>query len=396
MATVYLQPGHVQPVWAGHPWVYSRAIKRIEGFHEPGDAVDVIDPSGKFLGRGFISPNSAIAVRILTRREGETLDAEFLSRRIQSAMEMRKNVSGLPSGETTGYRLVNSEGDNLGGLVVDVYGDAHVVQFLTVGMKKRENEIFEILQTSGRSKAIYEVGRSKYQKEEGITCATRLARGQKIDNFVFQENGLEFEADISEGQKTGFYFDQRDNRRTIAGFCGGKHVLDLFCYVGPFSVYAIKQGARKCTCVDSSMKALLAAEKNMKRNGISSGIDVINKNVQTFLTDAIIKEEKYDVVIVDPPNFAHSVRDRDSAKRAYKKLNSYAMKVTKNGGILATSCCSGQIPAEEFLRILGVSSRDADVSMRVIDVKTASADHPFSPSFEQGRYLKFIIGEIQE
>lgn len=396
MALVYIQPGHVQPIWAGHPWVYSRAIKRIEGYCAPGDAVDVIDPSGKFLGRGFISPDSAIAVRILTRREGETLDAEFLSRRILSSIEMRQNIVGLPSDGTTGYRLVNSEGDNLGGLVVDVYGEVLVVQFLTVGMKKREDAIFEILQTLVKSTAIYEVGRGKYQKEEGIVCETRIARGREIENVIFLENGIEFEADISEGQKTGFYFDQRENRLAISKFCNGKHILDLFCYSGPFSIYALNSHATSCICVDSSMRALMAADKNAKRNSIEDRMEIVNKNVQTFLTDAIIKEEKYDVVIVDPPNFAHTARDRESARRAYKKLNSYAIKVTKNGGILATSCCSGQISATEFLRILGMSSREADVTMRIIDIRSASADHPFSPAFEQGRYLKFIIGEIRD
>jgi len=395
MALVYIQPGHVQPIWAGHPWVYSRAIKRIEGYCAPGDAVDVIDPSGKFLGRGFISPDSAIVVRILTRREGETLDAEFLSRRIDAAVDMRRNVAGLPSQQTTGYRLINSEGDDLGGLVVDVYGEIVVVQFLTVGMKKRENEIFEILQTRVRSKAIYEVGRTKHQKEEGISCQTRIARGRETEAIVFLENGIEFEADISEGQKTGFYFDQRDNRQAIARMCVGRGVLDLFCYSGPFSICALVGGAASCTCVDSSMRALMAAEKNARRNRVEDRIRIVNKNVQTYLTDAIIKEEKFDVVIVDPPNFAHTVKDKESALKAYKKLNAYAIRVTKSGGLVATSCCSGQVSMTEFLRILGMASREASVTMRIVDTRGAAPDHPFSPAFEQGRYLKFVVGEIR-
>ena len=395
MALVHIQPGHVQPIWAGHPWVYSRAIKRIEGYCAPGDAVDVIDPSGKFLGRGFISPDSAIAVRILTRREGETLDAEFLSRRIDAAVEMRRSVAALPSRQTTGYRLINSEGDDLGGLVVDVYGEVVVVQFLTVGMKKRENEIFEILQTRLTSTSIYEVGRTKHQKEEGIVCQTRIARGREAEAIVFLENGIEFEADISEGQKTGFYFDQRDNRQAIARMCVDRGVLDLFCYSGPFSICALVSGAASCTCVDSSMRALMAAEKNARRNHVEDRIKIVNKNVQTYLTDAIIKEEKFDVVIVDPPNFAHSVKDKESALKAYKKLNAYAIRVTRSGGLVATSCCSGQVSMTEFLRILGMASREANVTMRIVDTRGAAPDHPFSPAFEQGRYLKFVVGEIR-
>jgi 23S rRNA (cytosine1962-C5)-methyltransferase len=395
MALVYIQPGHVQPIWAGHPWVYSRAIKRIEGYCAPGDAVDVIDPSGKFLGRGFISPDSAIAVRILTRREGETLDAEFLSRRIDAAVEMRRSVAALPSKQTTGYRLINSEGDDLGGLVVDVYGEVVVVQFLTVGMKKRENEIFEILQTRLTSTSIYEVGRTKHQREEGISCQTRIARGREAEAVVFLENGIEFEADISEGQKTGFYFDQRDNRQAIARMCVDRGVLDLFCYSGPFSICALVSGAASCTCVDSSMRALMAAEKNARRNHVEDRIRIVNKNVQTYLTDAIIKEDKFDVVIVDPPNFAHTVKDKESALKAYKKLNAYAIRVTRSGGLVATSCCSGQVSMTEFLRILGMASREANVTMRIVDTRGAAPDHPFSPAFEQGRYLKFVVGEIR-
>jgi len=394
MARVYVQQGHVQPIWAGHPWVFSRAIKRIEGIFQPGDAVDILDPSGKFLGRGFISPDSAIAIRILTRHESDILNTDFLAKRILSAIEMRKNILGLPSPSTTGYRAVNSEGDNLGGLIVDVYGEVIVVQFLTIGMKKIENEIFEILQNYLPSKAIFEVGRGKHQKEEGITCETRIARGNWKGTVKFLENDIQFEADISEGQKTGFYFDQRDNRLCISKYCNGKTVLDLFCYSGPFSIYALRGGALSCTCVDSSMRALIEAEKNARQNGVVDKIKLVNKNVQTFLTDSIIKEEKYDIVIVDPPNFAHAARDRESARKAYKKLNAYAMKVVKEGGIIATSCCSGQIPTEEFLRIIGMASSEADVISSVLEVRGPSSDHPFSPAFEQGRYLKFIICQI--
>lgn len=276
-----------------------------------------------------------------------------------------------------------------------MYGEVVVVQFLTVGMKKRENEIFEILQTRVASKAIYEVGRTKHQREEGIVCQTRIARGGETEEIVFLENGIEFEADISEGQKTGFYFDQRDNRQAIARMCVDRGVLDLFCYSGPFSICALVSGASSCTCVDSSMRALMAAEKNARRNHVEDRIRIVNKNVQTYLTDAIIKEEKFDVVIVDPPNFAHTVKDKESALKAYKKLNAYAIRVTRSGGLVATSCCSGQVSMTEFLRILGMASREANVTMRIVDTRGAAPDHPFSPAFEQGRYLKFVVGEIR-
>lgn len=394
MAIVHIKQGHVQPIWSGHPWVFAGAIKRIEGPYSPGDGVDVVDPTGKFLGRGFISPNSAITVRILTRNEGENLDEDFLNRKISSAIKMRKNILNLPSDQTTGFRLINSEGDGLGGLIVDIYDESMIVQFLTIGMKKRENEILDILRSNFNCKSIYEVESGRFQKEEGIKTGTRHIWGIRKQFFEFKENSINFLSDIESGQKTGFYFDQRDNRVEISKHAVGKRILDLFSYTASFSIYCLLNGAKFTTCVDTSMKALMLAERNFKLNRITAGYELIKNKAHSFLTEAIMKNEKYDVVVVDPPNFAYSSRDRESAKRAYRRVNSYAMKVVKAGGILATSCCSGQISTEEFLRILAVASGDARLCIRVIEVRGASSDHPFSPAFQQGRYLKFAICEI--
>jgi 23S rRNA (cytosine1962-C5)-methyltransferase len=394
MAVVHLHPGKVRPVWTGHPWVYKRAVSRSEGFFKPGDAVDVLDPTGKFLGRGFISPDSAIMVRILTREQGQQLDADFLEKRIRSAVEARRRL-GLPSEQTTGFRLVNSEGDGLGGVVVDVYGDTLVVQFLTIGMKKREEDIFDILGAAYPSARIYELGPSRHSRREGIKATTRVVRGKREDTVGFRESGFSYEVSIPGGQKTGFYFDQRENRRAIRRYCEGAEVLDLFSYTGAFSIHALDAGANSVVAVDSSMKAMLACERHCELNGMSGKIAIACKDVQGYLVSAVMEKEQYDLVIVDPPNFAFSVRDRDAGSRAYRKLNSMVMKTVRDGRILATACCSGQFSAEDFLRILGLAARDADVWLRILNLSGAGPDHPSLPAFEQGRYLKFVIAEVR-
>jgi 23S rRNA (cytosine1962-C5)-methyltransferase len=204
-------------------------VSRSEGFFKPGDAVDVVDPTGKFLGRGFISPDSAILVRILTREEGQQLDAGFLSIRIAQAIETRRRL-GMPSDETDGFRLVNSEGDGLAGVVVDAYGDTLVVQFLTIGMKKREEDIYDILMSAYPCSRIYELGPSKHGKREGIKATTRVVRGKAVDAVRFRESGIEYETSIPGGQKTGFFFDQRENRLRVRALCRDAEVLDLFSY----------------------------------------------------------------------------------------------------------------------------------------------------------------------
>lgn len=394
MAVVHLHPGHVRPVWTGHPWVYKRAVSRSEGFFKPGDAVDVVDPTGKFLGRGFISPDSAIMVRILTREEGEQLDTAFLDKRIRSAVEARKRL-GLPSRETDGFRLVNSEGDGLGGVVVDVYGETLVVQFLTIGMKKREEEIFDILQSAYTCSRIYELGPSRHSRREGIKASTRAVRGKRQDTAGFRESGFSYEVNIPGGQKTGFYFDQRENRLRIREFCDGADVLDLFSYTGSFGLHALEAGASSVVAVDSSMKAMIACERHCEMNGLAGRVAIACKDVQGYLMNAIMEKEQFDLVVVDPPNFAFSARDREAGGRAYRKLNSLVMKTVRDGRILATACCSGQFPSESFLRILGLAARDANVWLRILSLCGAGGDHPSLPAFEQGRYLKFVIAEVR-
>ncbi len=394
MAVVHLHPGHVRPVWTGHPWVFKRAVSRVEGYFKPGDAVDVVDPTGKFLGRGFVSPDSAIMVRLLTRREGQQLDTAFLGARIGAAVQLRASL-GLPSATTTGFRLINSEGDGLGGLVVDAYGDTLVVQILTIGMKKREEEIYEILQTGYKARRIYELGAARHHRQEGIQASTRVVRGSRQDLASFVEDGLTYESSVTDGQKTGFYFDQRENRRSVHVFSENADVLDLYSYCAPFAMHAARAGARSVIAVDSSMKSLLAAERNMALNGLTGRVGISCQDVQAFLTSAVMEGQQWDLVMVDPPNFAYSAKDRDAATRAYRKLNSLAMKVTRHGRILATACCSGQFPSKEFLRVMGLAARDAGVRARVLRVDGAGPDHPSLPAFEQGRYLKFVLLEIR-
>ncbi|MEZ4405377.1 MAG: class I SAM-dependent methyltransferase [Polyangiales bacterium] len=275
-ATVYLRPGHVQPVWMGHPWVYAQAIGRIEGDAEHGDEVEVRDPRGNTLGRGYYSPGSAIPVRLLTRDAGQRLDGAFLSRRIGEAARWRRELLGLPSEHTTALRVVNSEGDGLPGLIVDRFGDAACAQLLTAGMKRREGFVFEALRSHLGVRRIYEVASAKHQALEGVeaTEGLRWSADGSDGPLRFRENGIDIEVtapgDEGGGQKTGYYLDQRDNRAMIAALSKGARVLDLYTHTGGFALAALKAGAKEVVGVDSSAPAIASARAIASANGLSA------------------------------------------------------------------------------------------------------------------------------
>ena len=244
LATIHLRPGFVQPVWAGHPWVFAQAIARAAGSPRPGDEVRVVDPEGKPLGRGFWSPESAIPVRLLTRDADTALDDAFLAARIEEAARWRRALLGLPSAEHTGYRLVNADGDGLPGLTVDVFGDAATVQFGTVGMKRREAAVIDAVIRGAGVRRVYEAGSERHQQREGFAVTDGLVRGEGAPTLAFVESGVRFAVaapgSAGGGQKTGYYFDQRDNRAAVAALSAGGRVLDAFSYVGGFGLAAAR------------------------------------------------------------------------------------------------------------------------------------------------------------
>lgn len=391
MATVRLRSGHVQPIWAGHPWVFKQAIEEIDGAPGPGDVVTVVDARGQFIGRGYWSPKSAIPVRILARNEGDTLDAAFLGRRLEEAKAWRQELLDLPSEETTGYRLVHAEGDELAGLIVDVYGEAAVVQLLTAGMKRRETEIFAHVARVTGAKTVVEVASERMQRLEGFEAGTGIVRGPDIDRLKFRERGLDIEVPLSITQKTGYYFDQRDNRTQVEALAQGRRVLDAYSYIGGFALAAARGGATSVVAIDSSAPAIATGAGLANHHGYADVIEFQKSDVKRALPDLKQKGETFDMVIIDPPKLAPTSRHLDAGRKAYRRLNAAALRVVAEGGLLVTCSCSGAVKPHDFLRTIGLAAKDARRRVSLIHQGHQGADHPTPAAFPEGRYLKCAI-----
>lgn len=396
MSRVKLRAGTVQPVWAGHPWVFAQAVDRLEGGAAAGDEVDVIDPRGNFLGRGFYSPKSAIAVRILSRRAGEAIDAAFFRSRLETAYRWRRELLSLPSEPTTGYRLVHSEGDGLGGIVVDVFHDVATVQLLSAGMKQREDEIFsEVARVTG-VKTVVEIGVENVEKQEGFKSETRIVRGPDIDALRFRESGFDYEIPLDFAQKTGFYFDQRDNRAYLEKLCRGKRVLDAFSYVGSFALAAARGGASEVLAIDSSASAVATGATIARKNGLEGRIEYVRADTKSALPELAERKESYDVVVLDPPKLVPTARHLDAGRRAYRRVNSLGASLVRDGGLLVSCSCSAAMRPGDFLRTLGAAARDSGRELTLLHMGSQGSDHPVLAGFPEGRYLKCAVFRVSQ
>jgi len=401
MSRVRIKAQHVPPLRAGHPWVFAQAVDRVDGNPGVGDVVDVTDTEGGFIGRGFYSKGSSIPVRIIVTDPEQKLDFALLRSRVDEARRLRRDLD-LPNEETTGYRLVNAEGDGLSGLTVDVFGEAVVVRFHTAGMARRAQAVCDILAELLKPRAIYEAKGDENQAKEGMQPKGGLLRGTAGPIWTFLENGISLTVELPASQKTGFYFDQRENRARVAELCHGRRVLDLYCYTGGFALIAAKAGATEVVGVDSSAMALLAAEEHKTRNDLAGKVKFMRSDARKFLEQTRAKAkgslglaELFDLVIVDPPKLMTSQRSREQARKAYRALNAAALRVVAPGGLMVACSCSGRLSVDEFLRLLGLASADAGRGTTVLEVRGAGPDHPSPPAFDQGRYLKFVLLKIE-
>lgn len=391
MLKVRIRPGHVRPLWAGHPWVYAQAVAGVDGSPAAGDLVDVHDPQGNWLGAGFFSPGSAIAVRILSRTPGEAIDAAFFRERLLRAQRLRAAVLGLPDAETTGYRLVHSEGDGLSGLIVDRYADALVVQFLSAGMKRREAEVLAALREVTGVRSVVELPSAEHQEREGFSVEPRVVAGEPLEALEFRERGFAYRLELHAAQKTGFFFDQRDNRARLERLCRGKRVLDACCYVGPFALAAARGGATRVLALDRSEAALRVATDVAARHGFAEQLRFERADIKRTLAQLVEQGERFDVVVLDPPKLAHSVKHLDNARKAYRAWNALAMQLCEPDGILLSCSCSAAMQAHDFLRTLALASADAKRELSVFEIGQQAADHPTPAAFEEGRYLKAMF-----
>jgi 23S rRNA (cytosine1962-C5)-methyltransferase len=388
-----LKPGHVQPVWAGHPWVYAQAIDRIEGGATAGDEVSVVDPRGNILGRGFYSPGSAIPIRILVRDREALINAELFRSRIAHALAWREKMK-IASSETDGYRVVHAEGDGLPGLVVDKFADAAVVQFLTFGMHARADLILQAIHDVLKPKTIIDRTPANIAKHEGFTTQNGFVRGEEIKELSFRERGLKYKIPLELGQKTGFYFDQRTLRARVEALSAGARVLDTYSYVGPFAMAAARGGATEIVAVDESALALEVAAECARDNGFENRISHVRRDAKKALQEAGT-QGGYDLVIVDPPRLAPTRTAKDSALVAYAKLAELGCRATKHGGILVFCSCSGAVDLWALTRALATGALRANVQAYVWDRAFQGADHPVSAAFPEGLYLKALLARIE-
>src|SRR5258708_4065160 len=384
MPIVRLKAGHVQPVWAGHPWVYAQAVDRVEGGATAGDEVSVVDPRGNLLGRGFYTPGSAIPVRLLVRDATTRLDAGFFRGRVERAIGLRASL-GLPSEQTNGLRIVHAEGDGLPGLIVDRYGDALAVQFGTRGMKQREALVHEALQAVVAPRSILDRTSVQMAKIEQFTPSSGVVRGDEVRALEFAERGLRFRIPLELGQKTGFYFDQRSLRARVEQLAHGRRVLDAYSFVGAFAIAAARGGAREGLAVDESALSVEVGAECAAMNGVADRVSFAKGDARRTLVDA---KGTFDLVIADPPRLAPTRGARDQALVAYAKLAENACRATRPGGFLVLCSCSAAVDLTSLTRALATGAIRANAEGTVIERWFQGADHPVPPAFADALSLK--------
>jgi 23S rRNA (cytosine1962-C5)-methyltransferase len=396
-SVVRLKPGHVQPVWAGHPWVYAQAVERIDGAPRAGDEVSVVDPRGNLMGRGFYSPGSAIPVRLLVRDAATPLDAALFLARAEQAVALRAAL-GLPSQETSGFRLIHAEGDGLPGLVVDRYGDVLAVQLGTIGIKVRQAAVLESLTAAVRPRAIIDRTTAQTAKAEGfdgngnVTAASFSSGPEALRELEFTERGLRFRIPLDLGQKTGFYFDQRLLRARVEELAAGKRVLDAYAYVGAFGIAAARGGAREVVAIDESARAIEVGAECAALNGLSDRVTFVKGDARHALVDA---KGHFDVVVVDPPRLAPTRAAREGALVAYAKLAENACRAARPGGLVVLCSCSAAVDLVALTRALATGARRADARATVLERWFQGPDHPVPAAFGEGLYLKALVARIE-
>ena len=389
MAKTVLIPGKEKRVHTGHPWVFRSDIARVEGEYLPGDIVDIVSSKGRFLARGYYNPNSQIALRIMTYREDEPVDRALIFRRIHDAVEYRRTFADMKS-----CRLVFAESDRMPALIVDAFGDVLVIQCLALGMEQFKQDVVDALVEELHPQGIWERNDVPVRKLEGLEMTTGLLYGEVPDRVLMTENGVRFWVDVKEGQKTGFFLDQKENRAAIAPFVKDKTVLDCFTHTGSFALHAGKFGAKEVTGVDISEYACLFATENAKLNRLEDRVKFVTANAFDLLSEQSRTGNRYDVIILDPPAFTKTRSAVESAIRGYKEINLRAMKMVAPGGYLITCSCSQHVLPDMFRNMVMEAARDAKVLLRQVEFRTQGRDHPILPGVPETQYLKCGIYQV--
>jgi 23S rRNA (cytosine1962-C5)-methyltransferase len=391
---VILKKGREKSVKNRHPWIFSGSVSRVEGNPSNGDVVDVWNSRARFVARGIYNDKSQIRVRLLTWNPNDPIDEAFWRRRISRAIVGRLALK--QSRGTDSYRVVYSEADGVPGFIADVYGPWLVVQFLSLAAERHRRTILNTLLDIIEPQGIYERSDSESREKDGLVPVTGPVWGELPPDLIeIMENEHAFMVDVKLGHKTGFYLDQRENRQKMTKYFEGKEVLNAFAYTGGFSVYAAHAGATRIVNVDTSERALQIAENNMSRNGFTGREDVYAAaDVFDVLRSYNEARWKFDVIILDPPKFAHSKRGVEKATHGYKDINMLAMKLLKRGGILATFSCSGAVKRDLFQKVLFGAAVDAGRTVQVVEQFSQSSDHPILLTCPETEYLKGFVCRV--
>ena len=393
---LFLKPGREKSVRQKHPWIFSGAVHKVTGDPEPGETVEVYDSRGTWLARAGYSPHSQIAARVWTWDPGQAVDADFFRRLLLQAEELRNPLKD----STDGYRLVHAENDGLPGVIVDRYGGFLVVQFLSAAADHWKSTLTMLLSRLEGVQGVYERSDADVREKEHLpACAGLLSGAEPPEKITIREGGWQFLVDIREGHKTGFYLDQRDNRRIlhdlVSSYLHNGNVLNVFSYTGAFAVAAYSAGAINVLNVDSSQAVLGTIREQFSVNGLTDVPEALQAGNAFEILRAFRDEKRlFDAVILDPPKFATSQKDLYKAARAYKDINWLATRITRPGGLLLTFSCSGLVSEDLFQKIVFSATLDAGRDAQIIKRLGQPMDHPVRLTFPEGQYLKGLACRI--
>lgn len=385
-----LKPHEEIRILEGHPWIFRNEVAEILGEIKAGGIVDVYNSKNIFIGRGYLNLASKILIRILTYKENESINEAFFEKRIASAINLRDDIRGVSS-----CRLIFSEADYLPGLIVDRYGDYVVIEISTLGMDVWRDTIVKVIKRLLNPKGIYERSDNSSRKKEGLEPVLGFVGKEFDTNIIIEENGFKMCVDLANGQKTGYFLDQTENRANLKNYVKGKKVLDCFSHTGAFGIHAAGYGAREVTSVEISHLATEKIKENIVLNGFSN-IKVVEDDVFHFLDEAYQNNEKYDVIILDPPAFT---KNKDTIKQAYmgyQKINTLGLKLLNPGGYLITFSCSGNMTADLFLEMLKNASLKAKKQVQLIEYRIQTKDHPMLLANMDTLYLKCAVVRVCE
>ena len=392
MKSIILNKNISRRVELGHPWIFGNEVNRgklLDASPKPGEIVNVLTHDKNFIGRGYTNPQSQIMVRLLTRDKDEQINEQFFLQRIQKAWDYRQQI-----GYTENCRLVFGEADDLPQLIIDKFNDYFVIQTLALGIDVWKPAIVKAIEQIFSPKGIYERNDVPVRELEGMQQQKGFLSAEFDTNIIIHENGFKLHVDIANGQKTGFFLDQQDNRKAIQHIVKGAEVLGAFCYTGSFEIAAAYFGAKKVTGLDISQSAIDMCNKNAALNGLEDKCEFVCVNAFDVLKNWTKEGKQWDVVMLDPPSFTKSRSSIDKAITGYKEINLRGMKLVKPGGFLVTSSCTNLVQPELFLDTIYAAAKDAKRKLRQVVFNAQSADHPIIRGQEYTHYLKFLIVQV--